>query len=78
MCQISAKDLTGRVNLKFQYSMTKTFTTLLTRSFAKPGLSVMIQVGTTLAESFVWNFEFRSLEFVWDLDFGAWNFHGFH
>ena len=25
----------------------------------------------------VWNFEFRSLGFVWDLDFGAWNFHFF-
>jgi len=27
------------------------------------------------AGSFVWNFEFRTLEFVWDLVFGAWNFH---
>jgi len=26
----------------------------------------------------VLNFEFRSLIFVWDLYFGAWNFHDFH
>jgi len=24
------------------------------------------------------NFEFRSLIFVWNLYFGAWNFHDFH
>ena len=24
-----------------------------------------------------WSFEFRSSEFVWYLDFGAWNFHFF-
>jgi hypothetical protein len=22
-----------------------------------------------------WSFEFRSLRFIWDLVFGAWNFH---
>jgi len=26
----------------------------------------------------VLNFEFRSLLFVWDLHFGAWNFYDFH
>jgi hypothetical protein len=25
----------------------------------------------------VWNFEFESLEFIWDLVFGAWNLHDF-
>jgi len=24
----------------------------------------------------VLNFEFRSLGFIWDLEFGVWNFHG--
>jgi hypothetical protein len=32
-------------------------------------------LATTVNESFVLDFEFRSLEFVWDLGFGDWDFH---
>ncbi len=44
--------------------MTKTFTTVVSHRFANPALPVMIHLGTTVDESFVWNFEFGSLEFV--------------
>ena len=46
--KFSQDDLTGQVNHKFQYSMTKTFTTVVLHRFAKPGLSVIIQLGTTV------------------------------
>jgi hypothetical protein len=41
-----------------QYSMTKTFTEVVSHRFAKPGLSVTWQLGTTVDGSFVWNFDF--------------------
>jgi hypothetical protein len=44
-----------RVNLKFQYSMTKTFPTVVSHRFANPGLPVMMPLGTTVDESFVWS-----------------------
>jgi hypothetical protein len=31
-------------------------------------------LGTMAGGPFVLNFEFDLLEFIWDLDFGAWNF----
>ena len=58
--------------------MTKTFTTLVSCRFAKPALSVMIQLGTAVDILFVWDFEFGSLRFGCNLIFGAWNFHDFH
>ncbi len=67
-----------RVNLKLQYSMTKTFTTVVSHRFANIGLSVMMPLGTTVDKSFVWNFEFGSLGFILNLVFGAWNFHDFY
>jgi len=54
--------------------MTKTLTAVDSHNFTRPGLPVMIQLGTHVNGSFVWNFEFGSLEFIWDLVFGAWNF----
>jgi len=56
--QISSTKL--QTNLKFQSPITIAFT-------AEYHINSRIQV-------FVWNFEFSSLEFVWDLIFGAWNF----
>ncbi len=53
-----------RVNLKFQFPMIKTFTVLVSHHFANPDPPVMMLVGTTVDGSFVWNFEFGSLEFV--------------
>ncbi len=44
--------------------MTKTFTTVILHRFTKPGLSVMIQWGTTVDGLFVWIFEFGSLGFI--------------
>ena len=37
----------------------------------------MIALDPTVVGSFAWNFEFRSLGFIWDLVFGVWNFHVF-
>jgi hypothetical protein len=37
----------------------------------------MIALDPTVAGSFVWNFEFGSLGFIWDLVFGVWDFHFF-
>jgi hypothetical protein len=58
--------------------MTKTFTDVVSHRFANLGLPVMIPLSKTVDGSFVWNFEFGSLRFIWDLVFGAWNFHNFH
>jgi len=44
--------------------MTKTFTTDVLHRFATPDQPVMMPFGTSLDESFVWNFEFGSLGFV--------------
>ncbi len=60
--QISSTKL--QTNLKFQYSMTKTFTSVESHRFANPGVPVMMRLGTTEDGSFVWNFEIRSLGFV--------------
>jgi hypothetical protein len=56
--------------------MTKTFTSVFSDRFANPGPILMMVTGINADGSFVWNFEFRSLGFVWDLVFGAWNFCG--
>ncbi|UCD79987.1 MAG: hypothetical protein JSW26_00715 [Desulfobacterales bacterium] len=58
--------------------MTKTFIPVLSPCFAYFGLPVMMPLDKTEEEFFVWNFEFGSLGFVWDLVIGAWNFHDFH
>jgi len=68
----------GQINSKFQYSITKAFTIVVSHRFANPVLPVMIPQGTTVNGLLFWNFEFGSLGFVWDLVFGAWNFHDFH
>ena len=67
-----------RVNLKFQYPMTKTFTAVGRYRFAKLAVPVIMPFGTNVDRSFVWNFEFGSLKFVWNLFFDAWNFHDFN
>ena len=43
--------------------MTKTYTAVGQYSFAMLALPVIIAFGTNADESFVWNFEFGSLEF---------------
>ena len=54
-------DLTGQVNLKFQYPMTKTFTAIVPYRFAKLAVPAILPFGTNADGSFVWNFEFGSL-----------------
>jgi len=58
--------------------MIKTLTTIVSKRIANSGPSVMMPLGKIAEESFVWYFEFGSLGFIWDLDFGAWNFQDFH
>jgi hypothetical protein len=60
--QISSTKL--QINLKFQYSMTKTGTTVASNRFTNPGLPVMMPLSKTLEVFLVWNFEFESLGFV--------------
>jgi hypothetical protein len=97
--QISSTKL--QINLNFQYSMTKTFTTRLSHGQINYSTTVMMPLDIIVGGMFVWpatipsavscirpelmskaglncsvvsNFEFGSLGFIWDLDFGAWNF----
>jgi hypothetical protein len=49
-----------------------------TASLRKPKSAGDETVGHNLDGSFVSNFEFGSLEFIWELAFGAWNFHDLH
>ena len=58
------KELKVQVPNKFQISMTKAFTVVVSHRFANPVLPVRIQLGTTVNGLFVWNFEFGSLGFV--------------
>jgi len=58
--------------------MTKTSAQVVSHRFLEPVLPVMITVGTALDGSFVSNFEFGSLGFIWNLLFGAWIFHDSH
>ena len=44
--QISSIKL--QINLNFQYSMTKTFTIVVSHRFANPGVPVMMPLGTTV------------------------------
>jgi hypothetical protein len=53
-----------QIILKFQYSMTKTITTVDSHNFANPGLPVMIPLSALVNGSYVWNFEFGLLGFV--------------
>jgi hypothetical protein len=57
--------------------MTETFTSNLAHWIVNRGGQERISLGVMFGLSFVWIFEFRSLEFVWDLGIGAWNFHDF-
>jgi len=83
--QISSTKL--QINLKSQYSMTKTFTKIAARRDIKSGEQGM-PLGAMADGSFVWSASGglghaqrrrlrRVLGFVWDLVFGAWNFHNF-
>jgi hypothetical protein len=54
--------------------MTETFAKIAARRDVKSGEPGMMLLGAMADGSFVWVFEFGSLEFVWDLGFGAWNF----
>ena len=69
--QISSTKL--QINLKFQDSMTKIFVAVVPYRFGNFDPPVVIPFGTKVRESCVWNFEFGSLEFVWNLVLGAWN-----
>ena len=62
--KVQSAYLTGQVNLKFQYPMSKTFNTVGTYRITKSALPVIIPFGTNVDRSFVWNFEFGSLGFV--------------
>ena len=55
--------------------MTKTITTVDSYNIANPGLPEAVPLGTTVDGSFVWDFEFGLLRFVWDLVIDYWNFH---
>ena len=54
--------------------MTKTLTAVDSYHIANPSLPEAVPFGATADGSFVRNFEFGSLGFVWDLVFGAWHF----
>jgi hypothetical protein len=60
--QISSAKL--QINLKSQYSMTKTFANIAARQDVKSGEPVMMPFGTMAEGSFVSIFEFGSLGFV--------------
>ena len=47
-----------QINLKYQYSMTKTFTTVVAHHFAKPAVPMTIPLGAKCDISSVWRFEF--------------------
>jgi len=53
--------------------MTQTTPTAGSHRFEKRGLTIMTPRGIIAPGSIVWNFEFGSLGFVWDLIFGDWN-----
>jgi hypothetical protein len=53
--------------------MTKTLTPVVIHRFINFGLLAAILSGSTAEGSFVWNFEFGSLGFIWNLGFGVWN-----
>jgi hypothetical protein len=55
--------------------VTKTFAKIAARHDVKSGEPGMMPADTMADGSFVWIFEFGLLGFVWDLVFGAWNFH---
>jgi len=44
--QISSNKL--QINFKFQYTMTKTFTTIVSHRLETPGVPVMMPMGTTV------------------------------
>jgi len=56
--------------------MTKTFANIAAPRL-KTGKPGMMPLGAMANGSSVWIFEFGSLGFIWDLGFGAWNFHDF-
>jgi len=60
--QISSTKL--QINLKSQYSMTKTFTKIAARHDVKSGEPGMLPLDAIADGSFVWIFEFGSLGFV--------------
>ena len=60
-----------QINLKSQYSMSKTFPSIVSHCFVNPGQPLMMPLGLTTSGTFVWNFEFGSLCFVCVLGFGA-------
>jgi len=54
--------------------MTKTFGQIAARHDVQSCGPWMIPLDAKADGFFVWIFEFGSLEFVWDLLFGAWDF----
>ena len=62
--QFLQDDLTGQVNFKIQYPMTKTITSVVQTNCTSLSPSAMMPSCTDAAEARVWDFEFWSLEFV--------------
>jgi hypothetical protein len=56
--------------------MIKTYTATDQYRFCKLALPVMMPFPTNVDRSFVWNFEFESLGFVWSLSFEIWDLMG--
>jgi hypothetical protein len=70
--QISSTKI--QTNSKSQYLMTKTFISAVLHRFVITDPPMMIPLAKIAWGLFVWNFEIGSLEFIWDLIFGVWNF----
>jgi hypothetical protein len=56
--------------------MTKTYTAIAQYRFTKLTPPVVMPFPTNVDRSFVWDFEFGSLGFVWYLSFDIWNLIG--
>jgi hypothetical protein len=53
-----------QINLKFQYSMSKTLLSFASQPFTSPGQRANMPVGLTTTGAGVWDFEFDSLGFI--------------
>jgi hypothetical protein len=58
--------------------MSKTFHAIAYYRFIYPDHPVVMSIIIVTSGTLVWYFEFGSLVFICDLDFGAWKFHDFN
>ena len=56
--------------------MTKTYISIGRYRFAKSAFPVIMPFPTNVDRSFVWNFEFGELGFIWNLSFDIWDLSG--